>query len=623
MTFCVITVFFVSLENPTFALERNQVHHNRVALLSQIKQSCETTKQAVVLEIMQPRQPNPKTELTRQINLFRAGISSAFPKEQAQEWETRLMLDNLQQSLRQDETDLELVDATHAALCGDDPELLRPSFVSLKKSLETSRPRLWRQNQKMHIEEVKTYFDSLPGQVERYLESPNAANGNTVSEALKFLQESSKTEELTTLIRTLLVQPNVKVRIHSEMIGPLFVRDIDEPVDVNENILGTWVRGSGQLAGKSSAAFVPNKDSAVIRVTLQGTLNTATVGTNGPVRVYSNNTTALTTVKDIVLTNKSVTTKPASTHAKQSSQIGKVGYLRHGPLIQMIAPKQIRERKPASDAESERLTRLRFNQRVDATVNDNVEQFAENFRKIVDGRSGDETLRLDFHRMLTTENELFVEAIAGNRVQLTTITEAPAMTTHAGMFLQLHESLADNAGTCEWSGKTLVEEQVIAELKERFPKMFENRDADDTDNEPSLAVTFSDKPVKMSFAGNIIKVTIETTSIERGENVYPGMEMEFQFRIEAMEGGFRLVIAEPPEVLPLGFDRENDILSVRETTIRAIIVKKLERITKKPIDWKESRIEMKAGAMTVQPVHLSAENGWLSVGLDLVKWKAN
>jgi hypothetical protein len=84
-----------------------------------------------------------------------------------------------------------------------------------------------------------------------------------------------------------------------------------------------------------------------------------------------------------------------------------------------------------------------------------------------------------------------------------------------------------------------------------------------------------------------------------------------------------LAVAEPPEVLPLGFDRENDKLNARETTIRAIIMKKLERITEKPIEWKTSQIEMETGTMTVKPAHLSAINGWLSVGLNLVEWTAN
>ena len=613
----------VSLGNQTFAQEKGSAYQNKVAFLHQIKLSCETTKHAMVGEIMQPQRQNPQMELLRQINLFRAGIRKAFPLEKVQGWETLLMIGNLQQALRQDETDLELVDATYVVLCGDTPELQQSSFVLLKNSLETYRPQLWRQNQKMHIDKVETLLNSLPEQIERYLESPDAANAHVVSEALRWMQESSKTEELTTLIRTLLIQPNLHARVRSEMLAPLFLRNINEPVDVNENILGTRVRGSGQITGKSSAAFVPNKDSASIRVSLQGTLNTTTVGTNGPVRVYSNNTTAVTTVKDIVVTKKNITTKPASTHAKQSSQIGNIDYLRRGPLVQIVASNQIRERKPASDAESERLTRLRFNKRVDTTVNDEVEQFAENFMKIVDGRGGGKALRLDFRQMVTTENELFVEAIVGNRYQLSTLTEPPAMTMEAGLFLQLHESLADNAGACELSGKTLVEEQVFAELKERFPKKFENRDANDTENEPSLAMTFSDRPVKMTFSDNIIKATIETTAIERGGNTYPGMVIEFQFRIEAMDGGYRLVVAEPPEALPLGFNPETDRLSNRETIIRAIIMRKLERITEKPIEWKESKIEMKTGTMTVKPVHLSTSNGWLSIGLDFVEWTAN
>ena len=619
ITFFVLVTALVSFEKSAFSHVSEQQNLNNASPIRQISSLCETTKLEAMKEISTPFRTNPKTELTRQIYTFRAGIRKIFKREQALQWETLLMLDRFQESLRQEETDMELLDTILDLLRSDEPELKRPTFVRLKQSFEKNRPLLSRQNQQLHIEKVESMFDSLPGLIEHYLDVQDVNSAKAISEALEMLKEMCKTEELITLIRQLAVQPNLKIRMRSEVMAPLFLRDVDESVTVNDNILGTWVRGSGYLIGKSGAAFVPSSDSAVIRVTLQGQLNTATVGTNGPVRVRSNNATAVTTVKDIVITKDSITTTRASTDAKQSSQIANVNYTRSGPLVRMVAPNQIRERKPASEAESERLTKRRLNARVDSAVDENVQQFADKFTKMVACRGNDNGLRLQFDRLITTDMELVAEAVVGNRCQLTTMTKPPAIASDAGLFLQLHESLVANAGDSELGGKTLVEEQVMAELRERFPKVFENRETGEAEDEPSLTISFSDRPVAVRFADDIIQVTVETTAIERGENVYPAMVLEFRFRIETADNCFCLVAVGPPEVLPPGFDREHGQLSARETVIRAIVMKKLGRMTEKPIEWKETKIERENVAMTFKPVVLSAKDGWLSVGLDLIE----
>ncbi len=614
MAFFVTTAVLISSGNNIFAQNSTKDRESDAAQLRQISAACETAKRAAVQEIMTPAATNPKTDLLREMVIFRGNNTNAMPRQKARDWEERLKLTELQRTLRQEESDLALIDEALEVLAGKEPELQRPQFVRLKKSLERNLDLLERQNRQLNQEEVEALYDSLPGLVENYLKSPNAENANAVSETLSLMDGSRQADELITLVRKLLVRPNLKLRVRSEMLEPLFYRDIDEPVNVNDTILGTNVRGSGQLSGRSTAAFVPSRDSGVIRVTLKGELTTSTVGTSGPVRVHSNNATAITTVKDIILTKDSIATTYASTDARQASRIGHVSYTRRGPFVQMIAPNQIRNRKPATDAESERMTQRRFNTRVDAVVDENVSRFNETLSKMAGGRP--EELRLDFGRLETTKEVMLIDGVVGNRYQMTTMTEAPAVETQAGLFVQVHESLADNAGTCELSGRSLVEDEIMAKLKERFPKIAGENDG----NDPSLTIAFSDRPIAMSFADNCIRATVETAEIERGGSSYPGMVIEFQFRIEAAKEGFLLTAVEAPEVLPLGFDRENGHLSARETTIRAIIMKKLERITEKPIEWKESTIEGKNGNMTLKPVYLSTTDGWLSLGLDLVEW---
>ena len=622
VSFLVMTVVAILPGSQAFSFQNGNAKQNTSALINQLTASCESTKKTVVLEIMAPLKPNPKAETQRQINLFRAGIRKVFPKSTSQEWETLLMLDKLQQSLREDETDLELLDTILDILNGDASDVQRPSFVRLKKSLETNRPLLWRQNQQSHIDEVEAVFDSLPGLIDRYMKSPNVANAEAVSSSLRFLSETPTTGDLIAMICRLVLQPNLTVRMNSSFVAPFFLRDVDEQVTINDNILGTWVRGSGQLIGKTQAVFVPSHDSVMIRVTLEGTLNSKTVGTNGPVRIPSNNVTEVKTVKDITIASGSIKTTPAMTDAKLTSQIGQVAYTRPAPIARMVAPSQISQRKPASNVESERLTKVRFNARFNSEIDETVLGFVNEFTKWGNHRNEKRNLRLQFDRMATTRNTLSADVLVGNKYQLTTTTRPPTVTTRAELFFQVHESLANNAGECELGGKTLFEDQFMAQLKKLFPLTRDQQEGEDVTNEPMLTISFSERPITASFTDNTIKVMVETTAIERAGNLYSGMVIEFVFRIEAADNGFRLVVAETPEVLPLGFNPEEDQLSMQQTAIRAIVKKKLDRFTEQPIEWKESVIEAKNGTMTLKPVHLSARNGWLSVGLSHVEWTA-
>jgi len=616
----VMTALIVSQETPVIAQWHDDFSVTDASRMHEIIALCESVKHATVAEIKTPLRPNPKTEVSRQVNQFRAALRKMFKREQVALWEERLMIDPLRETLRQAETDLELVDAILLILNGDEPELKRPSFAVFKKSLEKNRPLFRRQNRQSHTGEVESVFDSLPGRIASYLETPDATHAEAVSEALEYLSEMRQAEELVAMIRQMVMRPNLKVRVRSDVIAPVFLREIDEPVPVNDMILGTWVRGSGHLAGKTSVALVPSREAAVFHVTLQGMLNTTTVGTNGPVRVHTNNTATVTTTKEIQITKNSLALKPASTNVRQSSHITHVDYSRPGPLVRMIAPGQIQDRKPASDAESERLMRGRFNTRMDEAVKESLAWLRDALTQTAADRARNNVLQWNLERVETTQDALLLEAVVEGKGRLTTMSQAPDITSNAGLFVQLHESLANNAGACELSGKTLIEEQVMTELKKLFPRLSEHREDDNDGNEPMLTVSFSERPINVCFADNVIRAVVETTAIERGGNTYPGMEIELQFRIESIDGGFQFVAAEPPEALPLGFDREEDQLSMSEITIRAIMMKKLARLTGEPIEWKESVIEGKNGTMTFKPVYLSAENGWLSVGLNVIEY---
>ena len=617
----VIMAVVVFLSKNVICGQENQGQNTANFNAAWVAQQCEKAKREILRDILPSTETEVSYKLLAEINVFRGRNKMLLSQEECKKWNERLKITDLDQKLRFEGVTIDYVDELLSVLRGNEPELSQAHFVRFRNALEKKRDWLVQREQPSPPNELETFFDSLPDLIGAFLESPNTDGATAISRAIVSMTEAGCGKELVAFLKEKSNHPNVKLQLRSELMKLLFEREIGEPVAVNENILGTLVRGSGQLDGKLKAEFVPSDDTAIIRVTLAGKLNTSTVGANGPVRVHSNNRTEITTVKDIVIGKESITTTSAKTGANQHSQIGKVVYTRPGPLVQMIAPSQIRNRKPASDAESERLTKHRFNTQVDKAVGEYTTRFNRMLSELTAGRGNGNDLHLQFGRLHTTENTLFVEALAVGETHLAAWKESPAVEANADLLLQLHESVPYNAGDCELSGKTLVEEQIVAKLKEQFPKLVDNLKLNGNGEEQSLTVEFGDSPIRVTFADNNIKVVVETTSIEREGNSYPGMMLEFQFRIENMKDGFRLVADNSPEVLPIDFDKENDSLSVRETAIRAIIMKKLDKAFEKPIEWTESTIDGENGTLTFKPTYLSTADGWLSLGLDVVHWK--
>ncbi|MDR1383240.1 MAG: hypothetical protein LBJ67_05250 [Planctomycetaceae bacterium] len=551
-----------------------------------------------------------------ELAIFRASLGSSAPT-----WERYLKLSLLKITIKQDSPDISLLDSAITKLSPHRRDMQRPVFVRFREALEQQR-NLILSPQKIQKqdsdEEITKFFDELPNLIERYLNAPDSSTIEEIAEAMAYLESHCQAETLLARLRERFLKPNLLIQAKSSVLPPVFQRKINEPVTVNDNILGSVVRGAGQLTGNVDATFVESSDSIIIRVIMEGLLETKTVSSNGPVNVRSTNSSTIRTTKEIIISQDAIATTAAKTKAKLTSHVDNVNYARDNLLVRMIAPGQIQDRKPAMNTESERLTERRLNKRMDQAVDARVNKINQRWKELdLENESGESPLRVFVETLSTTENELNFRSAVSGRQQLTTSADAPMLESDADVIVQIHQSMLNNVGTCELGEKTFVEDQAAAELKKQFPRIAEKLLVDKPEDEASLVVTFADSPVNIAFDGETITASIETTAIERGGTSYPGLRLVFQFHIENENGKIRLVVKERPEAFPLGFDTENDQLSISQTTIRTIVNKRLEKIAKEPIELQELTIEGENGNVILTPVHLSAKDGWLNVGLKL------
>ena len=466
-------------------------------------------------------------------------------------------------------------------------------------------------------EDIVRFFDALPGLVSDYQASPDMVKTNALAEAIRYAETCHATE-LSGYLRALLVKPNFYVQVRAPLLSPLFEREIDEPVMVNDDILGTRMHGKGTLTGSTSVSFIPNENQAVVRVIMRGEVKTNTVGSNGPARTHSNNVSTTSTTKDLIIKPSGVAAKQAVTHVDMKSTINRIETTRGGPLVQNIVPNAVYKRKPATEAESKRLTAQKINARVDKEVDKGITELNEKWGQLPGQPGADDEMTVLLSGFSTTDRELRFHGIASGKSIPTVVAEAPKVECDADLFVQVHQSSINNTALCGLGGKSFQEDAVIADLKKQYPKLIEKLLESKSPDESPLNISFAEIPVDVSFADNKINVKIETSAIERDGREYPGMQLLFQFKIENRDGTFQLVAVEQPEVFPLGFDPEKDKMSARETTIRTVMMRRLEKITEKPIELKETTIEDKNGTLVIKPVHISTENGWFSIGYEKV-----
>ena len=141
------------------------------------------------------------------------------------------------------------------------------------------------------------------------------------------------------------------------------------------------------------------------------------------------------------------------------------------------------------------------------------------------------------------------------------------------------------------------------------------------------SITFADEePISFRVADGEIVLVGRGKRYKSGSSTYPAMNFTVRYKIEQLGKGIKAIRQGEIEILPPGFvPGAGKTLSLRHSTLRRLMSKKLEKMFEPEIirpdpielkgDWK------KAGPLAI--THLSAEEGWISVGWNQDRPTAN
>ncbi len=431
------------------------------------------------------------------------------------------------------------------------------------------------------------------------------------------LERQRQAQLLTAAIRRAYSRPNLLVQASQGFLSAGMARAVDEEEPVRDMILGTSISGRGRTRGDVQIRFVPDPLQAVFEAELVGTNSSRTVGRNGPALVYSRGTTRLHARKRLIVDDEGIRSQQATAEADASTRITGVGSTKRGLvncLVRKIAERKIPQQKRAAERIASRHAAQRvsgrFDQQTAAQLSDSNSKFVEKFRNPL-LRRGEFPGRLRFS---TTADQLRVLVLQAGAGRLAAPDAPPDLTGSPELALRMHESLVNNLAEGLLAGETIGQkwiEETSLDLLGKVP----DRLKDDPDKEPWTMTLAGKKPVTFTLSDSGFTLKVRGTAYTSGDRKFDAMDFTVKYKLERDGKAIKAVRQGNIEIFPPGFVPGRDRLALRQTTLRNLMRKRLEKMfepelaAKGPLllpgEWE------KVGPLEV--TQLGADKGWLTL----------
>ncbi len=413
-------------------------------------------------------------------------------------------------------------------------------------------------------------LDGLADDLTKYLASPTTEGAAAVDARLGWLVDNHQAYPARLALRPLETRPNFQIEIARPLAAIGVARRLDnEPIAINENILGTNVRGRGLTAGDVRLTFVPDTRQALFLTQLSATTSSSTVGVNGPATIYATGLTELRGEAIIEFDALGVRWRKPTVNATTSTRINGVATNSALGLVQRIASRKVAESKPQAEQASSRHAAARASARLDAELARTI------------GRANDDYLtrlrnpllvRRAFPQplaMQTTADWLSISAVEARPAELAATTAPPAVEAGSALKVRLHESAINNWAEAMLAGATITKAQIDAlHLPTAAAESDENDDcpeaADGGDVKPRAAgepkperpigdaaknppepsrpwkIVFAEhRPVVVSIRDDRFTIELRLRAIESGENGAENKIIRAEYKVAQRCNGLR------------------------------------------------------------------------------------
>lgn len=156
----------------------------------------------------------------------------------------------------------------------------------------------------------------------------------------------------------------IVVRLSTDVLASLIDKPVERRVPVDEEILETHVTGEAHVQGRPELEASEDPSAAAFDVTLSGTVNSKTVGRNGPAIIHGRSETQFTASSRVTFQpGQGFVAAPAEVKATTRSTTDKVTSTRRGVIGRVVVRKAWEQINESRD-ETAAIVRERTEQRI-------------------------------------------------------------------------------------------------------------------------------------------------------------------------------------------------------------------------------------------------------------------
>ncbi len=548
-----------------------------------------------------------RTELVEALARLDARLSSAGAN--GQDWREFLLWDTLQKALHEEGTpNRELLNKVYLRYASGNEGLALVWFTEVQSALRRMLMVMGAVNNPQTKTLYEQTLDKLSAQLQAYSAKPTTEGALDVSESVRWLINARQSPELIQAVERQFSRPNLYAEVSDEFVAAAIGAPVDDTTAVCDYIMGTDISGTGHTIGQTTAELAPDAERGVVDALLFATTYSTTVGSHGPVCIYTNGTTRIGACKRLWVNEYGVFSHPAVSNAVTQTCITDIQARMQ--MMERMAWKRAGKQQSSAEYIASRHAEQRVNRRVDAQAAETIDKANGDYNKKIRGPLVDHKLfpqQLSFETDKQAVHVVSLE-IGNSRLAAPTPPPQPA-STNADMVLRVHESMINNFALDALGGMTVHEEKFQAAVVDMIGRLPDKLKGEE-DQEP-WAITFARRqPISVTFADDGFKIIIRGSEYFKGANSYPAMDVTAVYKIEKTPEGFKFVRQGDIQVFPPGRQQ----VGGKEQTIRTMLTKRFSKVFEPEMKGEgfmfSGKLE-KVGKML--PLEVQCRDGWLTI----------
>ena len=178
----------------------------------------------------------------------------------------------------------------------------------------------------------------------------------------------------------------IHVRVSREFLDDYVQRTVQRRRPVRDNILGTRIFGESNTAGEMDLVLRPSPDKLLGEIAFVGTVDSRTVGYNGPAILHSSSKAAFRAGKQVTISGSGLHVAPATASVSTSTQTNHIETTLprlRGRIARRIAWRRVGNSRSQAEAISSQHTAAIIRNDLDKRIDQAVAKMQQEFRVMV------------------------------------------------------------------------------------------------------------------------------------------------------------------------------------------------------------------------------------------------